>query len=145
MASITFTNSGGINLTSGIQIPTDSGNNKSNNYISAGGGYSTNSGKDGVKIICCEQSDAVSGLGQDCSGLGGYDLSVIAPANPSGGSCFISFVKHSINSPKTYNTLGYFDGSGNLTATSFTATSARDKKENIEKTKIQLIRRMIFL
>ena len=46
------------------------------NYISAGGGYSPNSGKYGVKILVCDQSDAQTGLGQDCFGAP-YELSLI--------------------------------------------------------------------
>lgn len=109
----------GGNMTgaSGIQFPTTSGNNKTGNWISAGGGYGTGSGKSGVKIIACEQTDAVSGLGQDCGGLsGGYELSIIAPES-TGGVAYISFLKHKIASPATYTKLGYFNSSGDLVTT----------------------------
>jgi hypothetical protein len=38
-------------------------NNATNNYISAGRGYSTGSGLNGLKLIVIEQDDAISGLG----------------------------------------------------------------------------------
>ena len=110
----------GGNMTgaSGIQFPTTAGNNKTGNWISAGGGYSTGTGKNGVKLICCEQSDCISGIGQDLTSLpSGYELTIVAGQRQSDGLCYISFAKHSVNTPKTYTRLGYFNGSGDLYTT----------------------------
>jgi hypothetical protein len=125
-ANAVFTDSSGDNKlplaggsmtgASGIQFPTAGGNNKSGNWISAGGGYGNGSGKNGVKLISCEQSDCVSGIGQDLSGIGGYDTSIVA-AESTGGVAHISFVKHTIAAPTTYTRLGYFNSSGNFYAT----------------------------
>ena len=100
---------------SGIQYPTASGNNKTGNWISAGGGYGTGSGKSGVKIIACEQGDCISGLGQDCGG-GPYELSIVTGAQPSNTNvAYIRFLKHTQNGT-SYTKLGEIDGSGNYTA-----------------------------
>ena len=82
--------------------------NARKNYISAGGGYSFNSGKYGVKILCCDQPDAQTGLGQDCFGSS-YELSVITTRNGNNGR--ISFGYHYVDQT-TYTRLGYFDING---------------------------------
>jgi hypothetical protein len=80
----------------------------SSHYVSAGGGYSANSGKYGIKILCCDQFDAQTGLGQDLTGLnGGYELTVASGLHADGGYGYISFATHTVNS-KTYRQLGYF-------------------------------------
>ena len=83
-------------------------------YVSAGGGYSQNSGKYGVKIIACDQSDIQSGLGQDCMGDLPYDFSVVG--GKSWGYGYISFVFHDVNST-TYSRAGYFNQYGDLNVT----------------------------
>lgn len=80
----------------------------SSHYVSAGGGYSANSGKYGIKLVCCDQFDTQTGLGQDLTGLnGGYELTVAGGLNADGGYGYISFATHTVNS-KTYRQLGYF-------------------------------------
>ena len=106
--------SGGT-MTGAITYSTVTGQNKSSNYISAGGGFSANSGKYGVKLLCCDQPDCQTGLGQDLTGLnGGYELTV-AGGRSSGGIGYISFAMHDVDS-KDYTRLGYFDSSGNFHA-----------------------------
>jgi len=83
------------------------------NYISAGGGYSPNSGKYGVKILVCDQSDAQTGLGQDCFGEP-YELSLITTRNGNYGQ--IAFGYHYVDS-NTYTRVGYFDVFGNFIVT----------------------------
>jgi hypothetical protein len=111
----------------GIQFPTASGNNKSNNYISAGGGYSTGSGKNGLKVLSCEQSDCSSGLGQDLTGTSSYELDIVAGCAPSDNSVgSIVFAKHdSANSPSTYTKLAWLDMSGNLNARQYFTTRSQ--------------------
>lgn len=108
---------GSLSITGPIIKPTTSSNAMADNYISAGGGYTRHTGKYGVKILCCDQADAQSGLGQDLSTLGvsnGYDLS-IAGSNSAQDKGSISFVTHKVNST-TYRTLGYFkDDAGAVT------------------------------
>ena len=107
---------GGLSLTNGLQFPTSggTGNARTTNWISAGNGYSTGSGKSGVKLICCEQSDCLSGLGQDCGG-GPYELSVITGQNPSAATtAYIRFLRHDKTST-TYTQLAEINGSGTLT------------------------------
>lgn len=87
--------------------------NASKNYISAGGGYSPLSGKYGVKIVVCDQSDAQTGLGQDCFGSS-YELSVVTTRKGNNGR--ISFGYHYVDST-TYYQCGYFDVFGNIVAT----------------------------
>ena len=106
---------GSMTGASGIQYPIASGNNKSGNWISAGGGYGTGSGKSGVKVISCEQADVLAGLGQDCGG-GPYELSIVTGAQPSNNQiAYIRFLKH-VQTSTTYTKLGVIDGSGNYTA-----------------------------
>jgi hypothetical protein len=101
-------------------------------YISAGTGYSPLSGKYGVKILCCDQTDAQTGLGQDCFGAA-YELSLITTRNGSNGR--IAFGYHYVNET-TYTCLGYFhingfnvngniSASGAITATGNITTDGR--------------------
>ena len=130
--SITFAN------TSKIVIGTQaSGSNSKTGYISAGIGYSTSSGRYGVKIVCCDQSDCQSGLGQDLamdsSWSNAYNFSVVG-GNSASDYGYISFVTHKANST-TYRWIGgFYDNAGTvkfkvpgeIIATTFTgnATSA---------------------
>ena len=97
-----------------ITFQVEGGAGLSQNYLSAGGGYSANSGKYGVKLVCCDQPDCQTGMGQDLTGLpGGYELSIAGGRNANGDTGFISFAMHSVNS-KVYDRLGYFDNDGNF-------------------------------
>jgi hypothetical protein len=127
-----------------IYFPVTASNNgaASTHYISAGAGYSAASGKYGVKLLCCDQSDCQSGIGQDLSNrAGGYDLSIVGGTSTSGFGT-ISFVTHPVNST-SYTTLGYFTEAGNLwvsnqvDANSFTARSDKRLKENIKEFEAQ--------
>jgi hypothetical protein len=113
----------------GIQYPTDSSATKSKHFISAGSGYSVNSGKYGVKILACDQSDCQSGLGQDCGNSSTYkdangvatvnypyDFWVIGGNNPSKNQGYISFGFHTANE-KDYKRVGMFDFAGNFYVT----------------------------
>jgi len=79
-------------------------------YISAGGGYTANSGKYGVKVLACDLSNAQTGLGQDLvMGSGwnsNYNLCLVGGTNTSGVG-HISFVTHPANST-SYTYLGGF-------------------------------------
>ena len=110
----------------GIQYPTVNSATKSGHFISAGSGYSVNSGKYGVKILACDQSDCQSGLGQDCgnsstykdsNGVGTvnypYDFWLIGGNNPSKTQGYISFGFHTVNE-KDYKRVGMFDFAGNF-------------------------------
>jgi hypothetical protein len=105
-----------------IQYPTDNGDNKSKYYISSGAGYSVRSGKYGVKLLVCDQSDCQSGMGQDCgngstySGTSNlsYDTWVIGGKQPGGNLGYISFGFHTKDTAD-YKRVGYFDYPGNLT------------------------------
>lgn len=105
----------GGQITGALYLPVSSGTHLSNYYISAGGGFSPNSGKYGVKVVCCDQPDCQTGLGQDLTGLnGGYELS-IAGGRGTEGVGYISFAMHDVDSTD-YTRLGYFDASGNFYA-----------------------------
>lgn len=130
--------SGGT-MTGAILYDTTGSASMSNNYISAGGGYSSNSGKYGIKLVCCDQPDCQSGLGQDLTGLnGGYELSV-AGGRSAGGNGYISFAMHDVNS-KDYSRLGYFDASGNFYASGgiYTAGKQVALKSDIPTTAAQV-------
>lgn len=97
-----------------VQYPVVGSAGASQHFISAGGGYSANSGRYGVKLICCDQPDTQTGMGQDLTGLpGGYELSIAGGRNADGNTGYISFAMHSVNS-KVYDRLGYFDNNGNF-------------------------------
>lgn len=91
-----------------IKLITGAGaNNITTNYISAGRGYSTGSGLNGLKLVATEQDDAISGIGQDCTGKA-YELSVAAAVGTSGQG-YITFVGHKMASLSTYSELGHFN------------------------------------
>jgi hypothetical protein len=118
-AATALSNLGGLStsggtLTGPITYPTTQSAGLTSNYISAGGGYSPNTGKYGVKLICCDQADCQTGLGQDLTALpGGYELSIAGGRNGNGDTGYISFAMHSVNST-SYDRLGYFDNGGNF-------------------------------
>ena len=97
-----YQNVGPIKLTTG-----DGANNITTNYISAGRGYSTGSGLNGLKLVATEQTDAISGIGQDCTGKA-YELS-IAAAQGTSGQGYITFVGHKMASLSTYSELAHFN------------------------------------
>lgn len=104
----------GGTLTGPVGFDTAGTSGAASNYLSAGGGYSPNSGKYGVKIICCDQPDTQTGLGQDLTSLpGGYELSIAGGRNSAGDAGYISFAMHSVND-NSYDRLGYFDNGGNF-------------------------------
>ena len=104
--------SGGT-MTGPIAYSNVSGNNKTSNYLSAGGGYSTGSGRLGLKIVALDQSDAQMGLGVDLCG-GPYELTVATGTNSDGRPSKIAFATHTTGTV-AYQTLGYFQsGSTNL-------------------------------
>ena len=91
--------------------------NSRKGYISAGGGYSPDSGRYGVRILCCDQSDCQSGLGQDLAMGSGwsnaYNLS-IAGSNSSTDYGYISFVTHKVNSTSYRYLGGFYDNAGTI-------------------------------
>lgn len=107
--------SGGTMTGGYIAFPNAYGTNNASApyYVSAGAGYSPTAGKYGVKLVCCDQGDCQSGLGQDLSNRdGGYDLSIVGGTSTQGHGT-ISFVTHPVNS-RSYTTLGYFTESADL-------------------------------
>lgn len=85
-----------------------SGKNK--NYISAGGGYGTTSGKEGLKILALNQDNARMGLGVDLTG-GSYELTVATGRADDNTASKIGFATHTTGAT-AYKTLGYFTASG---------------------------------
>lgn len=129
------TMTGPLGLTFGQHIVIGTQNNNTSSttsYISAGSGYSPNSGRYGVKVLSCDQTDCQSGIGQDLSGKP-YDMCVAACSGNVGYS-YISFVSHPVNST-TYYTMGYFtwNGSSSLTVNGPCYTSSDIiKKKNVK-------------
>lgn len=106
-----ITSSGSITVNDGTHIKIgnigNGGSGSVANYISAGRGFSKSSGLYGVKVLCCEQADCQSGLGQDLSpSANGYDMNVVA-CYSSYGYATLSFVAHGVNST-TYYDMGKF-------------------------------------
>lgn len=97
----------------GIQYPTANGTTKTGNFISAGGGYGTGSGKNGLKLLSFDSSDGQAGMGNDLTGYT-YETT-LAAAQDTSGNTHITFAKHAANS-KTYTRLAEIDGSGNFNA-----------------------------
>lgn len=96
-----------------ITFPTASTSNKTNNYVSSGGGYGTGSGKYGLKLLSIDASDAQAGIGQDLTGRT-YETCIAAAQNPNiANHAYITFAKH-LRDTKNYTKLGEIDGSGNL-------------------------------
>jgi hypothetical protein len=60
-----------------------------------------------LKLVATEQNDAISGIGQDCTGKE-YELS-IAAAQGTAGQGYITFVGHKMASLNTYTELGNFN------------------------------------
>lgn len=104
---------GSMSGSGGIQYPTANGTTKTGNFISAGGGYGTGSGKNGLKLLSFDSSDGQAGMGNDLTGYT-YETT-LAAAQDTSGNTHITFAKHAANS-KTYTRLAEIDGSGNFNA-----------------------------
>ena len=104
--------SGGT-LTGPVVFANTSGNNRSSSYISAGGGYSVNSGRLGLKLLALDQGDAQMGLGVDLCG-GPYELTVATSRKVNNQSSKIVFATHTSETTE-YHQLGYFLQSGSTT------------------------------
>ena len=117
--------SGNLTVADGkyIAVGTPGGSGAANkaNYISAGPGYSTSSGRYGVKVLTCDQNNCQSGLGQDLACKSGwannYNHCIVAGHDTYYGSK-ISFVTHPVNST-TYTYLGGFSYTASNAATEF--------------------------
>lgn len=83
----------GGKLTGPTYFDSASGNNKTNNYLSAGGGFSTGSGRLGLKLVALDQSDAQMGMGVDLTG-GSYELTVATGRSSDTGISKIVFATH---------------------------------------------------
>ena len=104
--------SGGT-MTGPLTYGNDNTTNNPNRYVSAGGGYTVNVGKNGLKVLVNDQIDAQCGFGADLTGIN-YELSIAAPQDPNNANnANITFSKHLCNT-KTYTRLGLIDGQGNL-------------------------------
>lgn len=93
-----------------IGVPGGAGSNNRVNYLSAGSGYSNASGRYGVKVLACDQSDCQSGLGQDVVTPNGWSNSYnfcLIGGNSSSDVGYISFATHKVNST-VYRYLGGF-------------------------------------
>ena len=90
----------------------DKGNatGKNKNYISAGGGYGTASGKEGLKILALNQYNARMGLGVDLT-MGGYELTVATGRASNDTASILAFATHTVDTT-AYKRLGYFHASG---------------------------------
>ena len=100
-----------------VGTPGGAGAANKTSYISAGPGYSATSGRYGLKILACDQSDCQSGLGQDLAIKSGwtnaYNLSIVT-GNSSSDVGRLSFVSHKVNAT-TFRYLGGFqDNAGTV-------------------------------
>lgn len=100
-----------------VGTPGGAGANNKTHYLSAGPGYSANSGRYGLKVLVCDQSDAQTGLGQDLVQTSGwtnaYNLCIAGGNSPTDYG-YISFVSHKVNST-TYRWLGgFYDNAGSV-------------------------------
>lgn len=107
----TFLKLAGGTMTGGISYSTTPGNDKTNNYISLGGGYSNGSGKYGLKVLTVEQPDAVMGMGAD---LGGSPYTSCITFTKSGTNGGIDFVYNTATNFSAYTRVGRIDQAGNL-------------------------------
>ena len=96
----------GGTMTGPIVFSNASASNSKNNYLSAGGGYGTGSGRLGLKLVALDQADAQMGLGVDLCG-GPYELTVSTSKVNNTQASKISFSTHTTNTT-TYETLGFF-------------------------------------
>lgn len=122
-ACSTLTASSTISTAAGNSIyigtPGSSGTSSNAGYISAGPGYSINSGRYGVRVLACDQSDAQTGLGQDCVTPTGwsnaYNFCLVGGNSPSSDYGYISFVTHKAYSTSYRYLGGFYDNAGTVT------------------------------
>lgn len=104
--------SGGT-MTGPITYSTDNStynSNATNHYISAGAGYSVGSGRYGLKLLCCDQSDVQTGLGMDLTGFS-YETCLATSRGADTTPSYITFATHTTKTT-AYKQLGYFEASG---------------------------------
>ena len=101
--------SGGT-ITGPIKFSNSANNNLSNNYLSAGGGYSSNSGRLGLKLVSIDQSDIQAGIGVDLTGFT-YETTISTGRINDTTPSYITFATHNSES-SSYKRLGYFKASG---------------------------------
>lgn len=141
-AGVTLNINGATTTSSYIKIDGSSGTTATTNYISLGRGYGTGSGKNGLKVLVCDQSDCQTGLGQDLCGYS-YELSLATTANGSNGK--ITFGYNTASAWSTYTEMGHFSASdksltvvGNIIAPKFKGLADKANEDgsgnNIEDT-----------
>lgn len=108
-SGVTLNINGATTTSNYIKINGSSGTAATTNYISLGEGYGNGSGKNGLKVIVCDQSNAQIGLGQDLYGST-YELSLATTANGNNGK--ITFGYNTESSWSTYTEIGHFSASG---------------------------------
>lgn len=101
---------GRLRLTGPLDYSNSSGGALTSNYISAGGGYSVNSGRLGLKLVAIDQNDIQAGIGIDLTGLS-YETCLSTGRKEDGTASYITFATHT-NETKAYKRLGYFAASG---------------------------------
>jgi hypothetical protein len=106
---------GGGTMTGPIVYSNASGNNKTSNYISAGGGYSTGSGRLGLKLVACDQGDVQTGIGMDLTGFS-YETCLSTARATDTGTSYITFATHTTETT-AYKRLGYFSATSSADPT----------------------------
>ena len=101
--------SGGT-ITGPIKFSNSANSNLSSNYLSAGGGYSSNSGRLGLKLVSIDQSDIQAGIGVDLTGFT-YETTISTGRRNDTTPSYITFATHNSES-SSYKRLGYFKASG---------------------------------
>ena len=101
--------SGGT-ITGPIKFSKSASSNLSNNYLSAGGGYSPNSGRLGLKLVAIDQGDIQAGIGVDLTGFT-YETTISTGRQYDAIPSYITFATHNSES-SSYKRLGYFKASG---------------------------------
>ena len=104
--------SGGT-MTGPIVYSSSSGN-KTTNYISAGGGYGTGTGKNGLKLLWNWDSGGQAGVGVNLTGY--QHETTFAAHQDTNGLCYFTFAKHAKDS-SSYTRLAEIDKDGNFNTT----------------------------
>lgn len=104
--------SGGT-MTGPIVYSSSSGN-KTTNYISAGGGYGTGTGKNGLKLLWNWDSGGQAGVGVNLTGY--QHETTFAAHQDRNGLCYFTFAKHAADS-SSYTRLAEIDKDGNFNTT----------------------------
>lgn len=102
--------SGHLRMTGPIDYANTSGDSLTRHYVSAGGGYSTGSGRLGLKIVAIDQIDIQAGIGIDLTGLS-YETCLSTGRKTDTTASYITFATHT-NETTAYKRLGYFTASG---------------------------------